>query len=275
MDKLISVVIPTYNRKILTDRAIQSVITASPELIEIIVVDDFGDFPYFLGMPFNNCGVCVRVVRLEKNVGAGMARSVGVDVANAEYICYLDSDDYYDDGWIDYLIGILTFGPFLKNEWLMVSGITNGEKPFGASVRILLAAMPASFRLVASRFVAVFFNPFYTPSILVHRNLCSFMVDLRHCEDYYSNVISIFRTKRILLPNVVACHLGRMPNSAGGQSSASEKMYAGEMRVRRSIMRFSFIPLPYKFLVPVGMLYQIIRSGVKWFVRRVMALAGY
>lgn len=272
---MISVVIPTFNRKALTDKAVASVITALPEFVEIVVVDDCGDVPYSYGDLFTDCGISVRVIRLGENVGAGMARSAGVDVAKAEYICFLDSDDCYDVGWIDYLIGILLSGPFEKNEKLMISGITRGEKRFGAIVRMVLAAMPDPFKLVASRLVAVFFNPFYTPSILVHRNLCSFLPGLRHCEDYYSNVISLFLADGVRLPNVVACHLGRIPNSAGGQSSASDKMYAGEMQVRRSMLLFDFIPLPYKFLVPFGMLYQVIRSGVKSFVRRVVAIAGY
>lgn len=263
VNKLISVVIPTFNRKELTDRAIQSVVTSFPELLEIIVVDDCGSIPYFYDEAVNASSVPVRVARLAVNVGAGMARKAGVGSANGEYIAFLDSDDSYDKAWMDYVIAELRTNPQAGNCHLMISGITKGARPAGAVVRNLLATMPASLQLAASRVVATLFNPFYTPSIVLHKDLCDFKDGLRYCEDYFSNAAALFKADKIFLPKVVACHLGREPNSAGGQSGARAKMYSGEMEVRYAMFGFPFMPVRYKLLVPFGLMYQVLRTALK------------
>jgi len=262
MDRLVTVVIPTFNRKALTDGAIESVVSAHPKLIEVIVVDDCGSVPYAYDAAVNASGVAVQVIRLPSNGGPGMARKAGVEVAKGSYIAFLDSDDRYDGGWLDYAIAALQ-AVSAQNRCLVISGIVNGERPVGAFVRKALAALPTLMQLTMSRAVATIFNPFYTPSIVVHKDLCHFKDGLRYCEDYYSTVTSLFRADELLLLNVAACHLGRTPNSEGGLSSSGKKMYRGEMEVRRSMLAMTCIPIPYKILVFFGMLYQVTRSALK------------
>lgn len=260
MHKLISVIIPTFNRKNLTDKAIASVITKYPALVDIIVVDDCGTNPYKHNA-LNLSGVMVNVIKLEKNVGAGMARQAGVDRAFTKYIAFLDSDDCYDSEWLDYAINLLqTENPI---QLKFISGITMGEKRIGKLVRKILATLPNSTQLISSRIIATIFNPFYTPSLVIDKDLCTFKNGLRHCEDYYSNVFALFKTERIYLPNKTACHLGRIPNSHGGTSSEKTKMHKGEMQTRISLLSATDIPLPYKLLVPIGMIYQLLRSIIK------------
>lgn len=263
MDKLVSVVIPTYDRKELTDRAIQSVATSYPDALEIIVVDDCSSVPFEFDGSENKYGVLVTTVRLPENGGAGMARKAGVNVAHGKYIAFLDSDDCYDKGWMDYIVTELKSIPMLQNHRLVISGITKGEKKLGGWVRKALAAAPRSMQLAAIRLITVLFNPIYTPSIVQSKDLCFFKNGLRYCEDYYSTAMALFQADKVVLPEVVACHLGRSPNSAGGLSSARDQMYQGEMEVRRSMLTSPILPLRYKILVPVGMLYQAVRNGIK------------
>jgi glycosyltransferase involved in cell wall biosynthesis len=214
MVKLVSVIIPTYNRKYLTDKAVASVVTAFPSLVEIVVIDDCGSLAY-ASENFNQCGILVRVVRLEQNVGAGMARQAGVAHASGNFIAFLDSDDCFDADWVDYVVALLQSGIGNVNRRTFITGITQGEKGLGGVVRRVLANMPQSLRLPASRVVVTMFNPFYTPSIVLSKELCQFKTGLRHCEDYYSIAFAIFSSDQIYIPNVVSCHLGREPNSTG------------------------------------------------------------
>lgn len=271
MDKLISVVIPTYNRKELTDSAVQSVVSSSQDLLEIIVVDDCGDVAYSFDSAVNSSGILVRVVRLQKNIGAGMARKAGVEEARGKFIAFLDSDDCYDIGWMDYVATMLQTNPTSQNYRVMISGITDGERRVGAVTRRILATIPTPLQSAASRLVATMFNPFYTPSIVLHRDLCFFKDGLRHCEDYYSTAVALFRTDEILLPQVVACHLGRAPNSTGGESAVKEEMYKGEMSVRRAMLTSKDVTFLYKLLVPIGMLYQLVRTTAKILIGRLLA----
>lgn len=263
MDKLISVVIPTFDRQELTLNAIKSIACAIPSVVEIVVVDDCGTIPFVHDDKVSVSGIEVCIFRLPINVGAGMARKFGVENARGRYIAFLDSDDSYDPCWMDYVIFLLReVSPGCCGA-LLISGITIGEKPFGAAVRKMLATLPRNFQLSFSRMVAVMFNPFYTPSIVLDKKICAFKDELRHCEDYYTTAVALFQADMILLPQMVACHLGRVPNSEGGESSSGKKMYRGEMTVRRAMLGLLCVPFGYKLLVPVGMLYQMVRAGVK------------
>jgi len=263
MDRLISIVIPTFDRADLTDRAIQSVVCSMPDQLEVIVVDDCGTIPYHFARGQNASGIVVHVFRLLVNVGPGIARKAGVQFATGRFIAFLDSDDYFDKEWIGHAIAELRKRPVNEYGQLMVSGITMGEKRMGSLVRKWLASLPAAIQLDATRMIVTMFNPFYTQSIVVSRELCFFKEGLRHCEDYYSTAMALFHARTLLLPTVVACYLSRPPNSAGGESAAHTKMFWGEMEVRQSLLMSSSVPLGYKLLLPVGMLYQLVRVGLK------------
>lgn len=266
MDKLLSIIIPTFNRKELTDKAITSVVTLFPSLVEIVVVDDCGSVAYSFDA-LNSSGIPVRVIRLDINVGAGMARQAGVAHSSGRFIAFLDSDDYYDAGWANYVLTLLQSSSEVLNRHVLIAGITKGGKRVGELARRILSMLPQFFRLPAARILATLFNPFYTPSIVMSRELCIFKSGLRHCEDYYSTAFALFRANKIFLPQVVACHLGRAPNSEGGESAAKEKMFRGEMRVRFSMLQEFGVPLGYKLLVPIGMVYQWCRSSLKHMLR--------
>lgn len=263
MGKLVSVIIPTYNRKGLTDAAIASVVTAHPALVEIVVVDDCGSIVF--GSPgVNSSGVLVRVVRLDENVGAGLARQAGVNQAAGRFIAFLDSDDCYDAGWMDNVLNLLQAGAAISHRRVLIAGCTQGGRGVAAITRKMLVALPTALRLMALRLVTILFNPFYTPSLVMSRKMCSFKDGLRHCEDYYTTALAIFRANELVLAPVVACHLGRAPNSAGGESAARAKMFKGELQVRFGMLKEPDVSFGYKLLVPIGVAYQYCRAMAKY-----------
>jgi len=92
---LVSVVIPTYNRKELLIEALKSVFKQTYSNLEIIVVDDgsedgtkealggFRKYPNF------------RYLLLHHNGYPGLVRNRGISESNGEYIAFLDSDDLW------------------------------------------------------------------------------------------------------------------------------------------------------------------------------------
>lgn len=252
----ISVIIPTYNRIDLTLKAIDSVETKNPELVEIIVVDDAGkDVFFFLG--HNKYGVRVKVVRMAVNSGAGLARKMGVESASSQYIAFLDSDDEYADGWID---SIIDHRGTDKNL-LFVGRVVGGNKS-AELVRKFLDYLPAKYRKYFAKCISCFFNPFYTPSVAVARNKLSFHESLRYCEDYYVNGAALFCVDDVVLLDNLACKLGRPPNSSGGSSFFQKKMSRGEMLARFHLMtRFSGVKFYPLFIM--GFFYQISRNLLK------------
>jgi len=88
----VSVIIPTYNRAHLIDRAIQSVLSQTYQDFEVIVVDD-GSTDKTEEVVLSFGSEKMRYVRHETNRGVAAARNTGVRVARGEYIAFQDSDD--------------------------------------------------------------------------------------------------------------------------------------------------------------------------------------
>ncbi len=87
----ISVVIPTYNRSSLVQRAIKSVLSQTLNLYEIIVVDD-GSSDDTLKVLKN---YPVKVLH-QKNSGVSSARNLGIKNSSGDVIAFLDSDDEWE-----------------------------------------------------------------------------------------------------------------------------------------------------------------------------------
>lgn len=91
-NRLLTVIIPTYNRPDLLMRAVQSALAQAVDLpvdsLEIVVVDDGSDVPVSLLEDR-----CLRLIRLPQNRGGAAARNEGAKVAQGRYVTYLDDDD--------------------------------------------------------------------------------------------------------------------------------------------------------------------------------------
>lgn len=97
MEKLVSVVIPTYNRKEKLIRAIESVLNQTYRNIEIIVIDDNSDFNVqdYLNTQSNLINSRIKVIRNESNLGPSLSRNKGAQEAQGEFVAFLDSDDIF------------------------------------------------------------------------------------------------------------------------------------------------------------------------------------
>lgn len=92
---LVSIVIPVYNVEQYLDACLDSVVSQSYKNIEIILVDD--------GSPDNSGKKCDEWAKKDKritvvhklNEGLNYARKSGYEVANGDYITFLDSDDLF------------------------------------------------------------------------------------------------------------------------------------------------------------------------------------
>lgn len=91
-EPLVSVVIPTRNRPVKLQRAVESVCEQTYGHLEIIVVDDGSDPPASIDSDGRDCPP-IRVSRLASPEGSGRARNHGAQLAGGELIAFLDDDD--------------------------------------------------------------------------------------------------------------------------------------------------------------------------------------
>lgn len=99
----ITVVVPSYNAEKYIEETLQSVWDQTYDgVIEIVVADDCstdGSIDVIKAFEASHSGNEKRPFRLiisDKNQGVAQTRNTGVKEAAGEYICYLDSDDFWD-----------------------------------------------------------------------------------------------------------------------------------------------------------------------------------
>jgi len=88
----VSIIIPTYNRAEVLERALKSVLTQTYENHEVIVIDD--------GSTDNTESIISKYsskIRYFSKLHAGVsaARNLGLEKSVGTWVCFLDSDDYW------------------------------------------------------------------------------------------------------------------------------------------------------------------------------------
>lgn len=95
---MISIITSAYKAENTISRAIESLLAQTYKDWEmIIVVDASPDNTYNIALTYANKDNRIKVINNKENVGAGMARRIGIKNINpnTEYTTFLDSDDYY------------------------------------------------------------------------------------------------------------------------------------------------------------------------------------
>ena len=126
-----SIIVPVYNAEKTLERCVDSIISQPFSDYEIILVND--------GSKDGSLTLCKKYAENNDNIfyvdkengGASSARNVGIDVANGEYILFVDSDDYVDENYFDVIdkcagkadLSVFTF------SWVRKSGIQKRVMP--------------------------------------------------------------------------------------------------------------------------------------------------
>jgi teichuronic acid biosynthesis glycosyltransferase TuaG len=95
---LVSVIIPCYNSEDYITRAITSVWDQSYTNWELIIVDDGSTDSTFeiVSSLSNTHKNKTQIIQSKSNMGVSDARNKGLIKASGSYICFLDSDDYWE-----------------------------------------------------------------------------------------------------------------------------------------------------------------------------------
>ncbi|MCQ2802427.1 MAG: glycosyltransferase [Bacilli bacterium] len=99
---LISVIIPVYNVENYVRETLDSVLNQTYKNLEILVIDD--------GSTDNSAKICDEYLKDSRfkvfhreNVGNGLSRQFGIEIAKGKYFVSVDSDDYVSNDYIEKL----------------------------------------------------------------------------------------------------------------------------------------------------------------------------
>jgi glycosyltransferase involved in cell wall biosynthesis len=124
----VSVVIPTYNRAELLGRSIRSVLNQSYTDFEIIVVDDASSDDT-ANVVSEFVDQRITYVPLNKNIGAGGARNVGIRRSGGKFLAFQDSDDEWLPEKLARQMSIFEQGPsdlgvvYSDKIWILKNGV--------------------------------------------------------------------------------------------------------------------------------------------------------
>ena len=93
---MIDIIIPAYNS---SDSIIGTLASIAIQRIKdkakIYIIDDCSSDDYSKVLSLFEDKLDITYIRLDKNMGPGYARQVGIDSSNSEYIVFIDSDDQF------------------------------------------------------------------------------------------------------------------------------------------------------------------------------------
>lgn len=103
----VSIIVPVYNVEDYLRKCIYTITNQTYTDIEIILVDD--------GSTDSSGIICDEVALLDsrikvihkKNGGLSDARNAGIQIANGEWLTFIDSDDYVTNDYIEYLLNLI------------------------------------------------------------------------------------------------------------------------------------------------------------------------
>jgi glycosyltransferase involved in cell wall biosynthesis len=98
----ISVIIPVYNAQEFLERCLDSVLSQTINSIEVICIDDCStDHSFEILNQYAQKDIRLKCFRNDLNIGQGLTRNKGLDIARGEYISFVDCDDWIEPNMFD------------------------------------------------------------------------------------------------------------------------------------------------------------------------------
>lgn len=196
----LSVVIPIYNMEQYIKLGVEKILTQNLTDIEIILVND--------GSTDKSKEICdecsvlnskIKVIHKE-NGGAGSARNKGIEVAQGQYIMFLDIDDIIEDGIFEIMLNAIEENKVdlvicnhnsIKNNYIISNAkkITENYTIFGKD-----RCKDTFIELLQRTLIQTPWDKIYKLDIIRKNNI--YFSDLRRCQDavfnckYFSHICS-------------------------------------------------------------------------------------
>lgn len=95
---MIDIIIPAYNAKETICQTLLSInMQTIKELCKIYIINDGSNDDYSNEISMFKGRIDITEIKLTENSGPGIARQVGINASNSEYIIFIDSDDEFYD----------------------------------------------------------------------------------------------------------------------------------------------------------------------------------
>ena len=210
-----SIIVPVYNVEAYITRCLESIASQTFSDIEVILIDD-GSTDDSLSICKNFCFKDKRFrVFSKNNEGQGIARNLGISLAEGEFICFIDSDD-----WVETHLCEVAYKALKDNDVDFFNFGVNFVNAQGIQVKkfnrfkFLELNGPEIFHkaLIDDQVLSIVWNKVFRRSVII-KNKISFP-DIRAIEDiYFSRAISKV-SEKVTFANGILYHAFVRPSSS-------------------------------------------------------------
>ena len=184
---LISVIIPYYNKSETILRSVNSVLSQTYSHWELIIIDDCGKEPLSeIELPQDDR---IQTYQNYYNLGAGKTRQRGLNLANGEFVAFLDADDWWDTDFM--LLGLKAVNENPNSDGAYFQTYVYEDSHEGLRRYNQLFATNIIETLIS------YAKPWQTGSILWRKEVCSEWGNLSNYEDYWFEITTSTTNKLI------------------------------------------------------------------------------
>ena len=231
MAPLFSVVIPTFNRKPLLKKAIDSVLNQTINDFELIVVDD-GSTDSSILLVGDYAGRGITYIRTQ-NRGVSHARNTGIMSSRGKYIAFLDSDDTWQTDKLEHVFNYISEFPdidIFHTEERWVRGgeeVKQKEKYRRRSGNIYSYCLPVC---------CIGMSTLVVKKALFDK-IGLFDEDMPVCEDYDFFLRATYNNEVKLVPHVLTVKDGGRDDQLSGSPALDEfRIYALEKMLKTGFL---------------------------------------
>ena len=214
----VSVIIPVYNTEKFLRKCLDSVCNQTLQDIEIICINDCStDGSLEILREYAGKDNRIKLIELLENCGAAKARNIGIDIAEGEYLGFVDSDDFIDLDFYKKLYGKAkeTDADAVKGKLYLYDINTN---------KVYLEAwidINDSVKKNKANFYFTFTTAIYKSSLIKEYNI-RFLEGLIHFEDPYFTINAATHYNKLEVIDDAKYYYINNPNSTSRKKITKE-----------------------------------------------------
>lgn len=107
----ISIIIPVYNSSKYIKSCLDSILNQTFKNFEVIIIDDGStDNSYDILKEYSTKNTSIKLFK-NSNHGVSFTRNYGISLAQADYLCFIDSDDWIDENYLENFYNVIQLNP--------------------------------------------------------------------------------------------------------------------------------------------------------------------
>lgn len=231
----VSVIVPIYNTEKFLDKCLNSLMNQTLEDIEIICVND-GSTDNSLSIIEKYANIDSRIkVLTQENKKQGAARNSGLKIADAEYIGFVDSDDWVD---LDYYEKLYNTAVKYDADIALATNVRIGngktKKRLEISEEKVATTLQEKIDIGSQVKNPCPTNKIYRHSMIKDNNII--WPEGVYCEDKLFTIKAVFYANKIVTTPNVNYYYYRNPNST--VHTKSKKHIEDKIKAKKDVLEF-------------------------------------